>query len=613
MRFANVRLTSGRTQPARCPVATAWIPHGTAQPWRAGGRHSPGVAASRSWPCRLACAACAATTLASAQTGLPDPSPELQRQDRQRQELRQRSEPLPWAPVGAVVRTPEHQRLPAEEPCLRIELIEVEGALATAALRQALDGVDGDDPPAGRCLGGQGITLLLQRLQQALVARGYITSQAHAPAQDLRSGKLTLQVLEGRVGRIRARDDAPVPRLARALRAGDVLRLRDVEQTSENLQRLPSLSPRIQIEPGEEAGTSDLVLDLAAGRPLRLGLGVDDTGNRSTGRVQGHLTLSWDNPLGLADMAYLTQGRELGDEDHRPRGTRNRIVHYSLPWGYALLSVTSSGNRYRQTVFGPYDSYLYHGQSGQHELAAQQVLHRDGRSKTTVGLEAFLRESRNYIDDLEVRVQRRRTAGWKASLQHLRHAGVGTFSAQLAWRRGTGAFGALPAPEEVTGQGTSRMRLLMGQAQAVLPFGGESAALQYSAQWQWQHAWTRLTPQDRFCIGGRSTVRGFDGQQTLCGDLGHLLRQEVSAPLPWSHPLTAPLRSFVALDAGRARTPGVGGDLRMAGAAGGLRGQHALGQGRAIAWEVFGGRPLTSPAGFAPARHVVGFSLRAEF
>ena len=287
MRFANVRLTSGRTQPARCPVATAWIPHGTAQPWRAGGRHSPGVAASRSWPCRLACAACAATTLASAQTGLPDPSPELQRQDRQRQELRQRSEPLPWAPVGAVVRTPEHQRLPAEEPCLRIELIEVEGALATAALRQALDGVDGDDPPAGCCLGGQGITLLVQRLQQALVERGYITSQAHAPAQDLRSGKLTLQVLEGRVGRIRARDDAPVPRLARALRAGDVLRLRDVEQTSENLQRLPSLSPRIQIEPGEEAGTSDLVLDLAAGRPLRLGLGVDDTGNRSTGRVQG--------------------------------------------------------------------------------------------------------------------------------------------------------------------------------------------------------------------------------------------------------------------------------------------------------------------------------------
>jgi hemolysin activation/secretion protein len=193
----------------------------------------------------------AAATSASAQTGLPDPSPELQRQERQRQELRQRSEPQPWAPSAGLAQTPQRQRLPDEEPCIRIERIGIEGALATAALRQALDGVGGDDPPAGRCLGGQGITLLLQRLQQALMERGYITSQAHAPAQDLRSGTLTLQVLEGRVARIRSRDDAPVARPAWALRGGDVLNLRDIEQSSENLQRLPSLQPRIQIEPGE--------------------------------------------------------------------------------------------------------------------------------------------------------------------------------------------------------------------------------------------------------------------------------------------------------------------------------------------------------------------------
>jgi hemolysin activation/secretion protein len=241
------------------------------------------------------------------------------------------------------------------------------------------------------------------------------------------------------------------------------------------------------------------------------------------------------------------------------------------------------------------------------------VVHRDGRSKTTAGLEGFLRDSRNYIDDLEVRVQRRRTAGWKASLQHLRHAGVGTFSARLAWSQGTGAFGALPAPEALSSQGTSRMRLLTGQAQAVLPFGGEGTALQYSAQWQWQHAWTRLTPQDRFCIGGRSTVRGFDGKQSLCGDLGHLLRQEVSGALPWVRASPVTLRPYVALDAGRVRTSGAAGVMRLAGAVAGLRAQISHGQGRTIALEVFSGRPLSSPAGFAPARQVAGFSLRAEF
>jgi filamentous hemagglutinin len=37
-----------------------------------------------------------------------------------------------------------------------------------------------------------------------------------------------------------------------------------------------------------------------------------------------------------------------------------------------------------------------------------------------------------------------------------------------------------------------------------------------------------LLPQDLFSIGGRQTVRGFDGNSVLSGDQGWLVRQEIS-------------------------------------------------------------------------------------
>jgi hemolysin activation/secretion protein len=553
-----------------------------------------------------------------AQAATPDPAAELQRQDRQRQELRQRIEAQPWAPSDVVAQPPPPQLLADEQPCVRIDRVVIEGVLAADALRAALDGVDGDDPPAGRCLGGQGITLLIRRLQQALVEQGYITSHAHVPEQDLRTGTLMLQIREGRVARIRAADEGvALPRAAWAVREGQILNLRDIEQSAENLRRLASLQARIQIEPGEAPGTSDLVVDLQARRPLRIGLAVDDAGSRSTGRLQGHLTLSWDNPLGLADFFYVTLGQDLGDRAPGPRGSRHRIVHYSVPWGYWLFGATWSANRYRQTVFGPYASYLFWGTSSRQELSVARVVHRDGRSKTTASVEGFVREANNFIDDLEVLVQRRRSAGWEAGVQHLHFLRLGTLAARLNYRHGTRAFGALPAPEEGLGQGTGRMRLATGLLQWAMPLETGGHAWQYSTQWLWQWGWTRLTPQDRFCIGGRGTVRGFDGRQTLCGDRGQLWRQELATGLPASLRLAGGVQVYAALDVGRTTMPGQAGEAhaphRLAGAAVGLRGRHELAGAHPVHWDVFVGRPLARPPGFDTASRTAGFSLRVEF
>ena len=556
----------------------------------------------------------------AAQSAIPDPSPEFQRQDRQRQELRQSIEVQPWSPSGLASQTPVHQQLPNEQACALIDRVVIQGVLFSEALQTALSGVNGDDSPYGRCLGSQGVTLLIQRVQQALVEQGYITSHVQVPKQDLNSGELVLQVNEGRVARIRTESgdetETPLPRLIWAVREGRILNLRDIEQSSDNLQRLPSLKSKIQIEPGEAPGTSDLAVNMQASRPLRGGWSVDDGGSRNTGKLQGNATVSWDNPLGLGDLFYFTKGQDLGDKDNGPRGSRNQIVHYSVPWGYWLLGATFSDNQYKQTVYGPFESYLYSGTSNQKELALSRVVYRNAISKTTASGKSFVRQSNNYIADLEVRVQRQRATGWEAGLQHLHYFEAGTLTAQMAYRRGNATAGT-PEGEGGSGQSTERIRLTTGLLHWAMPLNTDGHAWQYSAQVQWQRAQIRHTPQDQFCLGSRATVRGFNGQQTLCGDRGQLWRQELATGLPAAiHqvlPFFSGMQVYAALDAGRTSSPGQENAYRLSGMAVGLRGSHKVNDAYPLQWDVFVGKPLSRPDGFSTAKHTAGFALRAEF
>jgi len=285
-------------------------------------------------------------------------------------------------------------------------------------------------------------------------------------------------------------------------------------------------------------------------------------------------------------------------------------VHYSLPWGYWLLGATWSDNRYHQEVFGPYESYRYSGTSSQKELSLSRVLHRDGNSKTLATLKGFWRKSNNYIADLEVIVQRRRTEGVEFSLQHLRYTAFGTLQLQWLHRNGRDAWGDPDLPNTY---GHQPWRLDQAHVNWSLPLTEGAAAWTYSTQLQGQWARSPLPPQDRLCLGCRYSVRGFDGQQTLCGDRGQLWRNELAATLP---AVISPLpgtQAYLALDAGRAITPGQDDAYRLSGLALGLRGYHKVSDAYPLQWDLFVGRPLSRPEGFTTARRTAGFSLRTEF
>lgn len=488
---------------------------------------------------------------------------------------------------------------PVETPCFPIRNVTLTGQ---DALPRWLPLQRIADQAQGRCLGGKGINLLMSTMQNRLVDHGWITTRVLAPTQDLKSGTLKLAIVPGYIRHVRLTEDSDdYIQLYSSFPAheGNLLDLRDIEQGLENLQRLPTVEASMEIVPGEQPGESDVVITRKQSKMWRLGLSLDDAGTETTGRYQGGMTLSLDNPFSLSDLLYVSASHDLND--HGGKGSKNYTGHYSVPFGYWTLGVTGSDYDYHQTVAGQNQDYRYSGKSKNLDVQLSRVLHRSGSQKTTLTADVLARETRNYVDDTEVGVQRRQTAGWRLGLQHRHYIGQASVDAGVSYQRGTRWFGAQPAPEEAFGEATALSKILQLNAQLDLPFEIGSQQFRYNVQYLRQISNTPLTPQDQFAIGNRWTVRGFDGERTLNASHGWYVRND----LGWSTPLP---NQELYLGADYGEVGGYSSDpligKHLAGGVVGLRGS-AFNTG----YDLFAGTPFSKPDGFHTSSLTLGFNL----
>jgi hemolysin activation/secretion protein len=542
---------------------------------------------------------------------------ELNRQQERERVLRQQQEQTPDVRLQGRETAESLGRLPVgETPCFAIQHIELNGEAAEqfqwalSAANRADDGTP--DVAIGRCMGTQGIGLVMKRVQNAIIQRGFVTTRVLAQPQDLNSGTLLLTLVPGRIHNVRFTEDSN-PRATQwnavPIHRGDLLNLRDIEQGLENFKRIPTAEADIQITPAEgddvKPGDSDLVIAWKQGFPFRLSLSADNSGTKATGKYQGSVTISYDDFLTLNDLFYISLNHDLGGGREGERGARGRTIHYSLPFGYWMLGFTSSAYNYHQEVAGYSQNYLYSGDSLSNELKLSRVVYRDAKRKTSVFVSGWQHAYNNFIDDTEVEVQRRRMSGWDAGVEHHEYIGDAVLDLSVNYRRGTGAFGALHASEELFGEGTSRPGILGANTQLNLPFALGGQHVRYAGTFRGQWARTALVPQDRFSIGGLYTVRGFDGENTLMADSGWLMRNDLGLALGDSGQ-----ELYVGVDYGSVNGPSsqylIGTDL--SGAVLGLRGSA-----KSVSYDLFWGLPLSKPAGFQTASSMVGFSMNMSF
>ena len=552
--------------------------------------------------------------------GTPNPADQLQREQERLEQLRKTQKSTDRSDEIKVSEDQKRELIPVEELCFPIDRVGFEPlSNERSSLHDfswALEAVDftasGEhDPALGRCLGIVGLQLIVRRTQNAIIEAGFTTTRVFLGPQNLATKELKLTLIPGYLREIRFSDAHANIHEGNALPRRDdgLLYLRDIEQGLENLKRVPTVEADFQIVPSRVAdavaGESDIEINWQQSKPYRFSLSIDDSGSEATGVYKGSFTFSVDNPAGLSDLFYVNFDKDLGGGLDGDRGTEAIALHYSLPLGYWQLSIDASKSAYHQTIVGATQNYVYSGESENANVKLSRIVHRDSVGKTSVSFSGWARASRNFIDDTEVEVQRRRTAGWELGLNHTRSINRATLDAGLTLRKGTGAFGALAAPEEAFGEGVSRPTILkvnLGYQSPVRFLGSE---WNYSGRLTGQWSDTPLIAQDRFSIGSRHSIRGFSGESSLLGERGWTIRNDLSRRIGGTNH-----SAYVGLDLGAVYGPSTASlaGNELVGATLGLKGKL-----RGVNYNAYVAQAVHRPENFDKGGSVFDFSLNWNF
>lgn len=508
-----------------------------------------------------------------------------------------------------------------EKPCFAIRSIKLNGDQAQRFQFALNKAINQSKFKPGLCLGSNGINYIMTLAQNAVIDRGYTTTRILASPQDLSSGELVLTVIPGRIHEIRYNldnaDQTHVNRIRRIqnefpARSGDILNLRELEQGLENLKRVPTVEADIQIVPAEAPNESDVVVSWSQRKvPVRISFNADDSGSHATGRYQGGVTLSVDNPLGLSDLFYVNYNHDLGSKDstvdidgnRTGSGTHGYSLHYSVPVGNWLIAFNQNYYRYHQAIAGYDQNYDYNGSSENTDLGITRMIYRNSHRKIDVSARIWRRKSHNYIDDAEIEVQRRHTAGWAIGLNHQEYLGNAILNLSAGYKRGTGADHSLRAAEEEFGEGTSRMEIITLDASLMKPFRVGKYNFSYDTSFHGQWNKTPLITQDQVSIGGRYTVRGFDGELTLMGEQGWYWNNNLNWQYLPGHQV------YAGIDVGHitGRTSEMQLGKTLAGTVLGFKGQIKAGGN--WYYDVFMGKPIYKPQHFRTDKTTFGFNL----
>ncbi|UCJ19122.1 ShlB/FhaC/HecB family hemolysin secretion/activation protein [Pseudomonas sp. MM211] len=484
----------------------------------------------------------AAPFMALAQTppaNLPSPLTQdliRDRQERLLQEQQQRLQELQQLP-GRTVEAPA-EAPPSDERCFAIEQIEISGATSLSAVDKAQILA----PFADDCLGVSQLNGLLKALTDHYIDRGYVTTRAYLPQQDLSARTLKVVVVEGRLEGLDSSALASDRELAMGFpgTVGDVLNLRELEQLVDNLNRLPSRPAQLELVPGEQVGGSRVQLKGERSKPWHANINRHNDGQRSTGEQQWGLGLTWDSPLGLADQLSLRASRDAVSDSFRHSHAQS--LSYSIPYGWWRVDYSYSQSYYRtlgQTADGfPFET---DGDSQQHALRAERVLHRDSVSKTAFNTGVSHVRTNNFILGNRMDLSSNRLSEWQLGFNHGRRIGSAFVNADIGWQRGIGAFDAQGNGDPRGDQPVARYNKYSLTLSYLQPFSLWGERFSFDSLATGQKSEDVLFSSQRISIGGLNSVRGFK-DQSLSGDSGGYWRNQ----LRWTRPVTwAPLQPFV--------------------------------------------------------------------
>ena len=451
------------------------------------------------------------------------------RQNRLLEEQQRRLEELKDLPGKEA--KPVAPAAPVDTRCFPIKDIEIKGADSLpAADRERLL-----KPYIGQCLGVPQLNELLKAITDYYIDKGLVTSRAYLPQQDLSKGHLQVLVVEGKLEGLKGADNSKLSdrELAMAFpgKNGDLLNLREIEQAIDQLNRLPSNQAQMELAPGDAVGGSSVLVKNNPQKPWRASLSRNNDGQKSTGEQQWGTGFEWDSPLGLADQLILRGGHD-AISDHQ-KTSKNAMLYYNVPWGWWNFSYSYNQSDYRSVAQGNGFDFKQTGDSENHQLRAERVIHRDALSKTSINVGLSHLRTNNYIEDSRLKESSNRLSELQLGINHGRRIGSAFVNLDVGMQNGTGAFDAQGNHNPGPGVPDARYRKYTATVSYLQPFKVWGESFSFTSLATGQRSEDVLFSPQRMSLGGSLSIRGYKDQQ-LSGDSGGYWRND----LRWSRPVT---------------------------------------------------------------------------
>jgi hemolysin activation/secretion protein len=511
-------------------------------------------------------ATCLTSNLALAQTATDANEAarqaEILRRQQEQQQIRDRDavNPANRAPAGIDTDQlrPKSDASLAGAGCRNIDQIALDGADNMPQQQRLLIA----QKYAGQCLGVPEIENILAELTKYYVDRGLITTRAYLPSQDLKTGTLQILIVEGKIEKITVREEGRKSINPSNVfpNEGELLNLRDLEQGIDQVNKLSSNNASLDIQPGSEAGSSEVVIINKTSAPFRGSFSLDNQGSRSTGRAQLGLTLVSEGLLGLNELMMFTH-RWAQPDDRASRRSVSDSLSMVVPFGYSTVSLSASRAKYVSTLLAPSGAVLVsNGDTSTQSFKWDRVMFRDQKSRFSLASGLTRKEGNNFLAGQFLGVSSRTLSIFDLDTSYTTVVADGVLSLDLGYSKGTKMLGALKDPAFLPASSPKAQfgKLRYGVAYSK-PFNLAGERMSFSTQLTGQQAKDTLYGSEQILIGGLYTVRGFVGT-TLSGDSGNYVRNDLS----WLTSVSAgqkkiPLRLYTGMDFGsvRNRVPGI--------------------------------------------------------
>lgn len=406
-------------------------------------------------------------------------------------------------------------------------------------------------------MGEKEILTLVKALTNFYIAKGYVTTQVTILAGSLRTQKLVLKVLWGKLSGFLHNGEIPGWRekfrmfSAMPFSSGSLLNIRDIDQGLDNLLRV-SVNDKLNIVPTDNSGFSVINHQSDWIFPLSLHVGMNNSGFRDFGWYQYYLSASLKNGLGINDIFsyYYSKNDLKAITDNQT----SKSLYYDFPLGYWLFESSYYQSEYKKVIGGNVGNYVSEGKSTRMSMKISRTLARNADGKTSGYVKLEKRKNENAIFGFPIAVSSKDYTNITSGFNWVGGLLGGWGYADISMTAGTPWFDSVWKNDaDLQGFDINYMKYngMLIWNKSVLSSENNIFSVYYEVNSGFQYTNDRLVSDARYSLGDEYTIRGYK-ENGISADRALYLANTLKFPVNINYARLYQITPFTGIDIGMA-------------------------------------------------------------